>query len=345
MSYNIAVVGATGIVGKELLKLLEISTIKIKNLKLFASEKSIGKKLVFRKKNLSIQSLNLESLKNLDFIFFAAGSKISKKYIPKLKNSKTYLIDLSSAFRNEKDVPLIIPEINSKILNLKIPNLKKSNVIASPNCTTTIMLIALHELHKVFKIKRIVAATYQAASGGGKKLMDKLINDTKNHLNSENISQDNLYGFNLFLHETPLNEKKYSQEEMKMILETQKILNDKNIKITSTCVRVPVLRAHSIALNVEFEKKFSISEIYEILKKTKNIKIFEDFKQNKFITPQIASFQKEVFVSRIREDISNPNTIDMWVCADQLLKGASLNAFQILQCLLEKNNTFSFNKL
>ncbi|NGX34407.1 MAG: Aspartate-semialdehyde dehydrogenase [Candidatus Anoxychlamydiales bacterium] len=335
MSYNIAIVGSTGIVGKELLKLLETSNIKIKNLKLFASQKSVGKKLVFRKNNHIIQSLNLQSLKNLDFIFFAAGSKISKKYIPKLKNSKTYVIDLSSAFRNKKDIPLIIPEINSKILDLKTTDLKKSNIIASPNCTTTIMLMALHNLHKTFKIKRIVAATYQAASGGGKKLMDQLINDTKNHLNPEKISEDNLYGFNLFLHESESNEKKYSQEEMKMILETQKILDDKNIKITSTCVRVPVLRAHSIALNVEFEKKFSITEIYEILEKTKNVKIFEDFKKNKFITPQMASFQKEVFVSRIRQDISNPKAIDLWVCADQLLKGASLNAFQILQSLLK----------
>ncbi len=328
MSYNIAIVGSTGIVGKELINLLETSNIKIKNLKLFASKKSVGKKIIFRKKPHFVQALNLQSLKNIDFIFFAAGSKISKKYIPKLKNHNSYLIDLSSAFREKKDVPLIIPEINSKLLKTK-----KSNLIASPNCTTTIMLMPLHKLHKIFKIKRIVAATYQAASGGGKKLMDKLLIDTKDQLKNLK-SKNHLYGFNLFLHESKTNEFKYSQEEMKMILETQKILNDRKIKITSTCVRVPVLRAHSIAINVEFEKKFSLNEIYEIVKKSKNVQIFEDFKNNVFITPKVANFQKDVFVSRIRQDISNPKAIEMWICADQLLKGASLNAFQILKTII-----------
>ncbi len=331
MSYNIAIVGSTGIVGKELLNLLEDSNIKIKNLKLFASEKSVGKKIIFRKKYHLIQSLNLQALKDVDFIFFAAGSEISKKYIPKLQNSKLYIIDLSSAFRENKDIPLIIPEINSKVLNTN-----KSNIIASPNCTTTIMLMALHNLHKTFKIKRIVAATYQAASGGGKKLMDKLLFDTKNQLKNLK-SQDNLYGFNLFLHESEMNELKYSTEEMKMVLETQKILDDQSIKITTTCVRVPVLRAHSIALNVELEKTFSIEQVYKILKKSKNVKILEDFKNNKFITPKIASFQKDVFVSRVRQDISNPKAIEMWVCADQVLKGASLNAFQILETIIKEH--------
>ena len=183
--------------------------------------------------------------------------------------------------------------------------------------------MAIHNLHKTFKIKRIVAATYQAASGGGKKLMDKLLFDTKNQLRNQK-SQDNLYGFNLFLHESKMNELKYSEEEMKVLLEAQKILDDRTIKITTTCVRVPVLRAHSIALNVELKKTFSIELIYKILKKSKNVKILEDFKNNKFITPQRASFQKDVFVSRIRQDISNPKAIEMWVCADQVLKGASL---------------------
>jgi len=338
MSYNIAIIGSTGVVGTELLNLLESSNIKIKNLKLFASKKSIGKKITFKDKAYFIESLSLKSLKDLDFIFFAAGSKISKKYIPKLKNSNAYLIDLSSAFREKKDVPLIIPEINSEILKLK-----KNNIIASPNCTTTIMLMVLHNLHKTFKIKRIVAATYQAASGGGKKLMDKLLKDTKNQLKNHK-SQDNSYGFNLFLHESLINEKKYSEEEMKMVFETQKILDDKNIKISATCVRVPILRAHSIALNVEFEKQFSLDKIYEILKKSENIVIFEDFKNNKFITPHTASFQKEVFVSRIRQDISNTKALDLWVCADQLLKGASLNAFQIFETLLKLTASLSKKK-
>ncbi|NGX63098.1 MAG: Aspartate-semialdehyde dehydrogenase [Candidatus Anoxychlamydiales bacterium] len=329
MSYNIAVVGATGIVGCEFLKLLDKSNLKINNLLLFASEKSINKKIVFRKKNYFVKALNLENLKNVDFAIFAAGSKISNEFLPKLENKKIHIIDLSSAFRQKKHIPLVIPEINAHLL--KNP---KNRIISSPNCTTTIMLIALFDLHKKFKIKRIVASTYQAASGGGKKLIDKLFNDTKNTIKNPNAK--NLYGFNLFLHESEINAQKYSEEEMKMIFETHKILNDDSIKITATCVRVPTIRAHSLSLNVEFEKKFLIDEIYKILKANKNIKIFEDFENNSFATPQIVTNQNEVFVSRIRQDLSNPKAIDMWVCSDQILKGASLNAFQILEILIKQ---------
>jgi len=329
MPYNIAIVGATGIVGSEFLKLLDKSNVKINNLLLFASEKSINKKIVFRKKSYFVKALNLENLKNADFAIFAAGSKISNEYIPKLENKKIFIIDLSSAFRQKKHIPLVIPEINSDLL--KDTN---NRVFSSPNCTTTIMLIALYDLHIKYKIKRIVASTYQAASGGGKKLIDKLFNDTKNALKKPNTK--NLYGFNLFLHESKINAQKYTEEEMKMILETHKILNDDSIKITATCVRVPTIRAHSLSLNVEFENRFSIDDIYKILKTKKNIKIFEDFENQNFATPQIAANQNDVFVSRIRQDLSNPKAIDMWVCSDQILKGASLNAFQILENLIKQ---------
>ncbi|NGX28114.1 MAG: Aspartate-semialdehyde dehydrogenase [Candidatus Anoxychlamydiales bacterium] len=326
MTYNIAIVGATGVVGSEFFKLLDRSTIKIKELKLFASKKSIGKSFLFRNKTYKVTNLNLKAFKDIDFAIFAAGSKISSKFIPELKKTKTISIDLSSFFREDKNIPLIIPEINSEILNLD------QKVIASPNCTTTIMLMALHNLHKNFKIKRIIASTYQAASGGGKKLMDKLISDTKKSIKTPD--HNSLYGFNVFLHESPLNLQRYSSEEIKMINETKKILMDDKIKISATCVRVPVIRAHSLSLNVEFEKPFTLKEITFLLKKSQNVEIFQDFKNNRFITPKEASFKKEVFVSRIREDLSNPNTIEMWVSSDQLLKGASFNAFQILENLI-----------
>ncbi len=323
---NIAIIGATGLVGREFLKLLENSDISINKLKLFASENSLGKKIKFKNKNYSIDTLNIKHFEDIDFAIFAAGSKISTEFIPLLKNYNVYCIDMSSAFRMDKKVPLIIPEINNHLIT------KKTKLIASPNCTTTIMLMALHELDKVFIMKKILASTYQAASGGGKKLIDNLLQDTKNSLTD--INSSNSYGFNLFLHESALNEDRYNLEEMKMINETHKILNNDKIKINATCVRVPVVRAHSISLNVEFEKPFFLEEIYSVLKKAKNIQIFEDYKANKFVTPKDASYRKEVFISRIRKDISNPLALDMWVCGDQLLKGAAWNAFQILESLI-----------
>lgn len=326
MSYNIAIVGATGLVGQEFLKLLENSNLSINKLKLFASENSIGKKIKFKNKDYLIEKLDVKKFEDIDFAIFAAGSKISIEFIPLLKNYKVFCIDKSSAFREDKNVPLIIPEINGHLLN------EKPKIIASPNCTTTIILMALYELNKSYNIKKIIASTYQAASGGGKKLIDKLLEDTKNSL--ENPNHTNSYGFNLFLHESPINEAKYTAEEMKTINETHKILNNDNIKINVTCVRVPVVRSHSISINVEFEKTFTIDEVYNILKNTKNVQIFEDYINNKFATPKDATYKKDILVSRIRKDISNPLALDMWVCGDQILKGASLNAFQILEKLI-----------
>lgn len=320
---NIAIIGATGLVGREFLKLLENSNISINKLKLFASPNSVGKKINFKNTEYLIESLDTKKLKDMDFAIFAAGSKISTEYIPSLKNLKIYSIDMSSAFRMDKNVPLVIPEINNHLIT------KQTKLISSPNCTTTIMLMALHELDKVFILKKIMASTYQAASGGGKKLIDKLLEDTKNTLIDPN--NFNSYGFNLFLHESLMNKNRYNLEEMKMIKETHKILDNDKIKINATCVRVPVIRAHSISLNAEFEKSFSLNEIYKILKKAKNVQIYEDYKTNKFITPKDASYKTDIFVSRIRKDISNPQAIDMWLCGDQLLKGAAWNGFQILE--------------
>ncbi|MFA6119592.1 MAG: aspartate-semialdehyde dehydrogenase [Parachlamydiales bacterium] len=326
MSYNIAVIGATGVVGSEFLKILETSDISINKLKLFASEKSVGKIINFRNKPFKIRALDLKDIEDADFAIFCAGSSISKQFIPKLKGSDTFCIDLSSAFRMDKDFPLIIPEINGDILKTK------PKFIASPNCTTTIMLMAIHKLHKAYNIKKIQASTYQAASGGGKKLMDKLIQDTKNALSDLNTKQP--FGFNLYLHESPIDETRYNQEEIKVIKETHKILNNDKIKINATCVRVPVIRAHSISMNVEFEKSFSLDDVYKILYSTENVQIVEDYKNNKFATPNDATGKNEILISRIRKDITNPKALDMWVCGDQILKGASLNALQILESLI-----------
>ncbi len=318
---NIAIIGASGLVGRELIKLFEKE--KKQKLFFFASEKSKGIKIAYKNYKLPVLSLTPNMFSHIDIAFFAAGSKISKEYIPIALKNNTTCIDLSSYYRMQDSCALIIPEINPHILK------NETKLISSPNCTTTIMLMAVHFLHKKYKIKRIVTSTYQAASGGGKKLIDKLINDTKETL-AHDISTS--YGFNLFLHDSKINDAKYSAEEEKIQNETNKILNS-NIKISSTCVRVPVIRAHSMSLNIEFEKDIDIDDIYSILKKSKGIKIFEDYEINQFASPNFAASKKEVFISRIRIDKSQKNTIDMWVVADQILKGASLNAFQIYKKL------------
>ncbi|KPK33097.1 MAG: hypothetical protein AMS24_02255 [Chlamydiae bacterium SM23_39] len=321
MKYKIAIIGATGLVGQELIKLLK--DFPIKKLSCFASLKSKNKFIIFKNKKIEVQPLQKKIFKkNFDFIFFTAGEKISKKYIPLIKNKNCKIIDSSSYFRLKKEIPLIIPEINSHLI-------KKNNIISSPNCTTILMLLPIYPLHKKFKVKRIIASTYQAASGGGIKLLNKLKKETKEH-----FKKSNEYVFNLFLHDSKLNKKKYSEEEVKMEKESKKILNDKNIKISATCVRVPILRAHSLSLNIEFSKNISLKKIYEILKNSEGIKIFEDCKKNIFATPKIATNKDKIFVSRIRLDPTKKNTIWLWVVGDQLLKGAALNMYQIAKSLI-----------
>jgi aspartate-semialdehyde dehydrogenase len=327
---NIAIVGATGLVGQELLKLLEHSKININILKCFASKKSLGKIINFKDKKIKTEIVKEKCFDDIDIAFFCAGSKISKEIIHLTKNEKTIVIDLSSAFRMEQDIPLIIPEINSHTIN------QHRGIIASPNCTTTIMLMPIHHLHKKYKIKRIVASTYQAASGGGIKLMKKLENDTKEFINNRDFESNDPYhyGFNVFLHESALHENKYSEEELKMIYETRKILEDDSIQVTATCVRVPVMRTHSISLNIEFEKNYNFAEAYEIIKKSSNVNIIDDFQKNQFATPKTATNKATTFCSRIRQDLSKKNSLEMWIVGDQLLKGAALNALQIAEKLL-----------
>lgn len=320
--FNVAVIGASGIVGKELLLLLE--KFPIKNIKLFGSK---NKNIIFKNKKIKIKKLYKKDLnKNFDFIFFIAGSKISKTFIPHVNKKNTFIIDLSSHFRLKKNIPLIIPEINFKEIFISLKN-KKQKLIASPNCTATIMLMALFPL-KDLKIKRIIASTYQAASGGGKKLLEKLEKDTFENNDKDPFS----YNFNLFLHNSPLNKNKYCQEEVKIEKEIKKILKDNSIKISVTSVRVPVKRCHSISLNVEFEKRFSIKKIFTLLQKFPNITVLDQ----KFATPLLAQKKQNIFISRIRKDISNKNTLEMFIVGDQLLKGAALNAFQIAEKLSTK---------
>ncbi len=325
--YNIAVIGATGLVGQELLNILKKDNNIIFSIRLFASKKSINKEISFCNKTILIEEFKEDSLSNTDIAFFCVKQEISKEIIPKVNNN-VFCIDLSSAFRMNENIPLIIPEINAHAMKYK-------RIVSSPNCTTTIMLMAIHNLHRHFKIKRIIASTYQAASGGGKKLIDLLYENSKVSLKNKNTCFP--YGFNLFLHDSYLKDNKYTEEEEKLLYETRKILEDSEILVSATCVRVPVIRCHSMSLNIEFKNQFSLNEIHSIVKESEGVEIFEDYSKNQFATPFDASNNEKVLVSRIRLDNTKKNTIELWAVGDQLLKGAALNAYQIAKTYIYNN--------
>ena len=330
---NLAIIGATGNVGRKTIEILEKSKIKISELFLVASEKSEGKKIKFRGNEIEIQSLEKYDFSNSQITFFAAGSKIAEKWVPKA-SKKTVVIDNSKFFRMDKDVPLIVPEVNLD----KLATYKKKNIIANPNCSTIQMVVALKPLHDQFKIKRVIVSTYQSVSGAGKAPMDELVNQSKDFLAGKKINSENFtkqIAFNLIPHIDEFVDEGYTKEEQKMIKETQKILDNK-IKITATCVRVPVLVSHSESINVEFEKSFDIKDVKDILIKSDGCKVLDERKDGGYITPLEAENSYLTFISRIRQDSSNDKALNMWVVSDNLLKGAALNTVQIAEELIKK---------
>lgn len=337
---KIAIIGATGATGLELIKLALQSGIKTENLLPIASEKSVGKNLVCMDQTLEIQPLSSLFTDCVDVVFLAAGGKVSKALKQELTERCLFVIDLSSAFRQEPNIPLIIPEINQDSFK---PAIHKW--VCSPNCVTTIYLMVLAPLIKKLKTKKLLLSTYQAASGAGFHAMEELKQETQAFLN--NISYHNTafkdpYAFNLFCHNAPFISENDNDEELKIRQESQKILNDNHLKISATCVRVPTLRAHAISVYVEFEKTVSKDSLYDILKEAPGIKRYENFEDNLFATPLIASCQNEVYYGRIRKDICSENGFWFWIVGDQLLKGASLNAWQIFQ-LKESYETLHSN--
>lgn len=330
---SLAIVGATGAVGGELLKVLEKRDFPIRELHCFASTRSSGKEVFFRGRPIAVKPLSEEALKGIDIAIFSAGRKVSKEWVPKAAALGIRVVDNSSFFRMDPAVPLIIPEINAH-------SLKDGDFLACcPNCSAAIMLMAVAPLHRRFKITRIVAATYQAASGAGFQAMKELEEETLAHLENRSYARTVMphpYAFNLFPHNSPLNEEGFAEEEVKMLEETRKILEDEQIWVNATCVRVPVLRAHSEALNITFSQPVSVAEAYEVLKCSPGLTILEDRQSNRFPMPSDASGQDNVFCGRLRIDPSFPNTLDLWVVGDQLLKGAALNAVQIAELYLSK---------
>ncbi len=333
-SYRVAILGATGAVGTELLELLESRSFPLAELKLLASERSAGKTLRFQGENIPVEAVSDRSLAKLDIVLASAGGSISKTWAGVAVDKGAVIIDNSSAFRMNPEVPLVVPEVNPQAA------FTHKGIIANPNCTTILMSLAVWPLHQVKPVKRIVAATYQSASGAGAKAMEEVKIQTAAILEGKEPVAEVLpypLAFNLFPHNSPLTAWGYCEEEMKMVNETRKIFSSPDIRITATCVRVPVLRAHSEAINLEFETPFNSDDARDILRQAPGVKLVEDWEGNYFPMPIDASGKDEVLVGRIRQDISHSCGLDLWLCGDQIRKGAALNAVQIAELLVEKN--------
>ena len=328
---NIAIVGATGNVGRKIIEVLEKKNFSIDHLYLVASSKSAGSKLKFKGKEIEVENLESFDFSKAKITFFSAGGKISEKYVP-LAAKHSIVIDNSSHFRMDPDVPLIVPQVNSDHLK----NIKK-NIIANPNCSTAQLVIILKPLHDLFNIKRVVISTYQSTSGAGKAPMDELIEQTKLSLENKKISSKNFtkqIAFNAIPHIDVFVDEGYTKEEVKMVNETKKILDNK-IELTATCVRIPVLVSHAESLNIEFEKSFTLEKIVEALDGADGCKVIDDRKDGGYITPVEAEGKNETFISRIRKDNSNKNTINLWCVSDNLLRGAALNAVEIAEAYIK----------
>jgi aspartate-semialdehyde dehydrogenase len=330
---NIAIVGATGNVGRKILEVLEKKNFSLDNLYLVASSKSAGSKITFKDKELEVFDLEKFDFSKVKITFFAAGGKISENYATKAAQH-SIVIDNSSFYRMDPDVPLIVPQVNSEDLK-KI----KKNIIANPNCSTAQLVIALKPLHDAFKIKRVVTSTYQSVSGGGKAPMDELIEQTKLFLDNREIKSKNFtkqIAFNVIPHIDVFVDDGYTKEELKMTNETKKILDSK-IELTATCVRLPVLVSHSESVNIEFEKPFTVDKVRQLLDNADGCKVVDERKDGGYSTPIEAAGKNDTFISRIREDKTINNGLNLWIVSDNLLRGAALNAVEIAETLIKNN--------
>jgi aspartate-semialdehyde dehydrogenase len=331
---RVAILGATGAVGTELLELLHSRNFPLADLKLLASPRSAGRTISFQGENLPVEAVSDHSFDNVDLVLASAGGATSKAFAPKAAEKGAVVIDNSSAFRLDPKVPLVIPEVNPEAAATH------QGIIANPNCTTILMAMAVWPLHQVQSVQRIVAATYQSASGAGMRAMEEVKAQAEAILKGETPPTECFpypLAFNLFPHNSPLNDQGYCEEEMKMVNETRKIFNAPQLRISTTCVRVPVLRAHSEAINLEFGQPMPVAEAREILANAPGVRLVEDWKANYFPMPIDATGRDEVLVGRIRQDLSHPCGLELWLCGDQIRKGAALNAVQIAELLVARN--------
>ena len=329
---NIAIVGATGNVGRKIIEVLYKKKISVDNLFFVASSNSAGSVLKFGDKEIKVENLENFDFSKVNISFFSAGKTISEKYVP-LAAKHSVVIDNSSFFRMDPDVPLIVPQVNKDHLK----DIKK-NIIANPNCSTAQLVIVLKSLNDAFKIKRVVISTYQSTSGAGKKSMDELIDQTKLVLDKKNFEVKNFtkqIAFNAIPHIDSFSDDGYTKEELKMINETNKILGAK-IDITATCVRIPVLVSHAESVNIEFENDFTLKKIKELLTTAEGCKVVDENSDGGYITPVDAEGKNETFISRIRKDNSKKNALNMWIVSDNLLRGAALNAVEIAEAYIKR---------
>ena len=329
---NITIVGATGNVGRKIIEILEKKNFPIDALYLVASSKSAGSKLRFKEKEIEVENLETFDFSKGEITFFSAGGKISEKYAAKAAKHST-VIDNSSYFRMDPDVPLIVPEVNPNDLK----NHKKKNIVENANCSVIPLVVALKPLHDLYNIKRIVASTYQSVSGAGKAPMDELLSQTKDFFDTKELRSNYFtkqIAFNAIPHIDNFLDSGYTKEEQKMHDEVKKILDSK-IKVTSTSVRIPVLVSHAVSVNVEFNKKYKFNEIKNVLNTSPGCKVIDEHKDGGYITPAEAENKFDTFISRVREDNSQSNTINLWIVSDNLLKGAALNAVEIAEILIK----------
>ena len=341
-SFRVAVLGATGAVGTEIINLLVERNFPVKELKLLASPRSAGKQLQFQGESITIEAVEENSFQDVDIVLASAGGKNSKAWAKQIVDAGAVMIDNSSAFRMNDEVPLVVPEINPESAS------HHRGIIANPNCTTILMGVAIYPLHKVKPIQRVIVSTYQSASGAGARAMAEVKTQAQAILNGEQPQPEILpypLAFNLFPHNSPLDDNGYCEEEMKMVNEARKIFDEPQLRLSATCVRVPVLRAHSEAINLEFSEPFTVSEAREIISQAEGVKLVEDWSKNYFPMPIDATGKDEVLVGRIRQDLSHPNSLELWLCGDQIRKGAALNAVQIAELLIEKNWLNSAQKM
>ena len=342
---RVAIVGATGAVGREFLTVLEQRRFPMATLILLASARSAGKSIPFRGQAYTVESLDENSFKDIDLALFSAGGSISKKYAPMASDLGATVIDNSSAFRMTQDVPLVVPEVNPEAV--RGITLGQGGIIANPNCSTIIMIVPVTPLHRAAHVTRMVVSTYQAASGAGAAAMTELEQQTRQVLNGQPPTCEifpQQYAFNLFSHNSEIGPNGYNTEEMKMVRESHKIWNQSNgdrTAITATCVRVPVMRAHAESINLTFERPIDPQEARQILAASPGVSMIDDPQANRFPTPLDASGQDDIFVGRVRRDISYDRSsergrgLDLFVCGDQLRKGAALNAVQIAELLVK----------
>lgn len=335
--YNVAVVGATGAVGQEMVKTLQKRDFPVANLRCLASYAG-GRAVEFKGQKIPVEKLTEKSFAGIEIALFSIGAELSKQFAPIAAEQGTFVIDNSNAWRMDPDKPLVVPEINPHALS------REKKIIANPNCSTIQMVVVLNPIHKVARIKRVVVATYQAVSGAGHAAIDELKNQTEWILHHK-LSTINHTLINVFPHQIAFNcfpqidvflKNGYTKEEMKMVNETQKIMESKNIKVTATCVRVPVFRGHSEAVNIETEKKISTAQAREILARTPGVVVVDEPGSSRYPLPIDGAERYETYVGRIREDESIPNGLNLWIVSDNLLKGAALNAVQIAEELLKR---------